>query len=310
MKNKGLTKLEKAIIRTYNARLGHINDGVLARARPYDEALKLTKAKLATGEITSTEYRRFLQRQLFSSAWSSEVSSFVNGEMITLNRIANSLINKERESAFIYGYNTGLWDIEKSLSIGTTFSILDEHTMARLVAGNPTLLPKAREYAWGSRRVHSALVTSMIQGESVPKIAKRLTEAVNMDKVSAVRNARTMVTACENAGRMEMAQEAEARGINLKKTWLATLDERTRESHAEMDGVSVGVDEPFILTNPDGTTSELMYPADPNGDPAQVYNCRCTLIYNVDNKYDDIDPAIVERRGKIANYDNWKNRHR
>ena len=63
-------------------------------------------------------------------------------------------------------------------------------------------------------------------------------------------------------------------GIEVKKKWLATLDNRTRDAHAYLDGEEAEVDEPFhsILGN-------IMYPGDPNADPANVYNCRCTLIY-------------------------------
>ena len=51
---------------------------------------------------------------------------------------------------------------------------------------------------------------------------------------------------------------------------MATRDERTRESHAQLNGVRVDVNEKF----PNG----LMYPADPDGEPAEVYNCRCKVV--------------------------------
>lgn len=305
-----LKALEKRLIREYNSRAKTVNAGVLARTQNYDRAFQIMRSRLKGGAITSTEYRTWLRRELLHSAWSRDVANFVNGELMSMNRVANELITAEREASFIYGYNNGLFEIEKGLKVETTFNILNEQTMARLIADNPTLLPQARQFAWGSRRVQSALVQSMIKGESARGLAKRLETAVNMDKVSAIRNARTMLTSCENAGRVEMAMQAEEKGIKLKKVWLATLDERTRESHREMDGVKVGVDEPFVLTNNDGSESELMYPADPNGDPEQVYNCRCTLIYDVNNSLKSVDPAIINRRSNIENYDNWKNRRR
>jgi uncharacterized protein with gpF-like domain len=60
------------------------------------------------------------------------------------------------------------------------------------------------------------------------------------------------------------------------KVWVATADDRTRESHAELDGEEVLVDEPF--------SNGLMCPADPTGEPEEVYNCRCTILRHIYTK--------------------------
>ena len=51
--------------------------------------------------------------------------------------------------------------------------------------------------------------------------------------------------------------------------WIATADSRTRESHVELDGEVVGINEPF--------SNGLDYPGDPAGDAAETINCRCTI---------------------------------
>lgn len=64
--------------------------------------------------------------------------------------------------------------------------------------------------------------------------------------------------------------------LTVTKTWVATLDDRTREAHAEADGQTVGLDEPF---NVDG--EDLEYPGDDAGDIANTINCRCSVIYGI-----------------------------
>ena len=87
-------------------------------------------------------------------------------------------------------------------------------------------------------------------------------------------------------------------GFEVMKKWLATLDDRTRESHVDLDGEVVEVDEPF--------SNGLMYPADPSGEPEEVYNCRCTMISEIkgvqykDNRYSKL--------GDMS-YDEWKAEH-
>ncbi len=66
-------------------------------------------------------------------------------------------------------------------------------------------------------------------------------------------------------------------GITLTKTWIAVMDDTTRPAHADADGQTVGVDEPF---NVDG--DELEYPGDDAGDPGNVINCRCTTVYGIE----------------------------
>ena len=57
--------------------------------------------------------------------------------------------------------------------------------------------------------------------------------------------------------------------MNIQKEWICTHDDRTRQSHLNLDGVRVGINEEF----PNG----CKYPGDPDGAPAEVYNCRCTM---------------------------------
>ena len=44
---------------------------------------------------------------------------------------------------------------------------------------------------------------------------------------------------------MDSYVAAEKMGIKLKKSWLATLDNRTRHAHAMLDGQTVDIDKPF-----------------------------------------------------------------
>lgn len=85
---------------------------------------------------------------------------------------------------------------------------------------------------------------------------------------------RTALTGAQNAGRIEAMHEQQEMGIEVKKKWIATLDDRTRDAHAQLDGQVVDVDEPFRV---DGM--EIMEPGDPSAPPELVYNCRCTLGY-------------------------------
>jgi len=65
------------------------------------------------------------------------------------------------------------------------------------------------------------------------------------------------------------------------KTWVAILDDRTRDAHAEADGQEVGMDEPFSVGG-----ESLMYPGDDNLDasPENLINCRCDMVFSLEEK--------------------------
>lgn len=74
--------------------------------------------------------------------------------------------------------------------------------------------------------------------------------------------------AVNGAGDEAARQAADELGGDVTKTWLATGDARTRADHADADGQTVGLDEPFSVGGED-----LMYPGDPDGSPDNTINC-------------------------------------
>ena len=121
------------------------------------------------------------------------------------------------------------------------------------------------------------LVSGIMQGESIPQIAKRIRGTFESNLSRSVKIARTETTRVENSARQDVAETASKSGLPMKKKWVATQDERTRDSHSAADGQVVDYDEPFIVGG-----EELMYPGDENGSAENVINCRCTMVSFVD----------------------------
>jgi len=86
-----------------------------------------------------------------------------------------------------------------------------------------------------------------------------------------------------NQGQFEAMQQGVETGTvqAVRKIWDSAGDDRTRESHAELDGEMVGIDEPFISPT---TGASLMFPGDASmGAPGEdTINCRCRVRYDVD----------------------------
>ena len=155
-----------------------------------------------------------------------------------------------------------------------TFSLVDEATVARLQReGNITLPAKKidipKDERWNTKQMSSKLLQGILNGDSIPKIAQSLTDVIGNNQASAVRNARTLTTQAENAGRLDSYKNLDAQGVVQKKVWMATPDDRTRKSHIDIDVEEVDINEEF--------SNGLMYPADPAGAAEEVWNCRCSM---------------------------------
>ena len=66
---------------------------------------------------------------------------------------------------------------------------------------------------WNQKKIQSAVLQGVLQGEGPSAVAKRLMKVGEMNYSAAVRYARTMTTSAQNAGRYESYHRANRLGI-------------------------------------------------------------------------------------------------
>lgn len=132
--------------------------------------------------------------------------------------------------------------------------------------------------------VHDTLIKDIIDtikqkiGENASLVELRdaiydiVSKAGTFYKWQSLRIARTETTAASNFAAMKTAEQSE---LELQKTWIATLDSRTRRDHFRQDGQSVDLNDTFVMFS--GKT--VRYPGDPKADADEVINCRCTIAF-------------------------------
>lgn len=300
--DKELAKLEKRIAKIYKAAADDLQstiDDYFAKFVKRDEK---QKARLEAGEITEQEYKQWRLAQMGRGERFKALQSRVAERYTEANETAVRYVNDATPGIYSLNRNYSAYTIEK-VAGKVGFDLWDERTVRRLIVDNPEVMPyyppekalkRGIDLAYGKKQISASVTSSILQGKSIPNIAKDLqTRIPEMNKASAIRTARTAVTGAQNAGRMDSYVAAEKMGIKVRKEWLATLDGRTRHSHAMLDGKVVDKDKKF--------ENGCMFPGDPNGPPWEVYNCRCTLIADVDG----IDTSNAQRR--VRNPETGKN---
>lgn len=273
-----LKALERKIASVYSQASEEMKDKIEAYFAAFAKKDTEKQAALEAGEITKKQYQQWRIGQLTQGERYLSLRDQLAERMTKANEVAVAYINDATPSIYSLNRNYTAYSIEK-VGGNVGFDLVDEQTVKRLIAKRPGLMPyypkkkavkRGIDIAWGKKQIRAQILSGILQGESIPDIAKRLlTVFPDMNKAAAVRTARTAVTSAQNGGRLASYEKADQMGIKVRKVWVATKDGKTRRDHQRMDGKTVDWDEDF----PNG----LQYPGDPSGKPAEVYNCRCTM---------------------------------
>lgn len=119
-------------------------------------------------------------------------------------------------------------------------------------------------------RITAEVSRGIATGLSYSQVAKLLENQMRVGFNRAVRIARTEGHRIQTTATMDAMQSVKDRGADVVKQWDSTLDARTRDSHAKVDGEIRELDKPF--------SNGLMYAGDPHGRAEEVINCRCALL--------------------------------
>jgi uncharacterized protein with gpF-like domain len=122
------------------------------------------------------------------------------------------------------------------------------------------------------RVVREAVLNGLKEGDSYAEISKAInSELTTLSPGRSMLIARTETQIASNTAALEAAKEVGAK----KKTWLSSLDQRTRDSHALLNEASIPIDEKFVTIN-DATMDG---PGDQSAPIEELANCRCVLVY-------------------------------
>lgn len=302
--DKKISAVDRELKKTYRTAQKELKEKLKDFNRRFAAKDKEKRIQLKSGKITESQYRDWLSGQVFiKSRWQEQIN-MINAVLYDHNRQAMNIVNTSRFDVFAENYNFNAFIAEKNLV--ATFNLYNAESVARLILDDPQILPKwdidkKKDYIWNQQRVNNIIRQAIIQGKPIEEITDDLVKGLSAKNENRMRLfARTAITEAENAGRQQQMNDAAEMGIEVKKMWIATHDNRTRDAHRGLDGAIVPYDQPFK-----SELGDIMHPGDPTADPANVYNCRCTMrtIYP---KYDMRTPrgegVVIDGQS----YADWK----
>lgn len=311
--DKKLAELEKKLKGLYKQASDEVE-------KKLDDYLKAFKAKDARHladlqkDFTKENYEEYIRwrkgQVLISERW-EEMRQSLAEDYHHANMEAKSIIDGYMPDIYALNHNYGTYDVEHNALVDTSYTLYDRQTVERLMRDDPDMLPppgnkvskriaEGKDMLWNKSMIQASMWQSITQGESMDKIAKRLAQTVgDKDMAAAVRNARTMTTGAECAGRVDSYKRAQSMGVHLQQEWMATLDGRTRHTHRQLHGECIDVGGTF--------SNGCRFPGDPHGPAEEVYNCRCTLVSAI--KGFEGDKVTYSPKLGEQSFEEWQNEH-
>lgn len=159
------------------------------------------------------------------------------------------------------------------------------------------------------KKIRIEITKGIVNGKGYTHIAKALRDDLGMSKAQAQRVARTEAGRAMSQAGLDSAKVAKDNGLSgMKKRWLATKDNRTRDTHRHLDGKAIDIDDNFHSSGCVGQAPKLFV-----GDASakENINCRCKLLYYFD---EDELPTVMRTKDDgvipFTTYREWEKNKR
>ena len=259
-----------------------------------------------------------LQSVIYQIQYQEALKKQINGILDTLNGDQFSTISGYLAKSYESGFVGAMYDIHGQ---GVTLIFpIDQDQVVQAVTLD-TKLSKPLYNKLGEnvnllkKRVANNISRGIAQGQSYSDIAKNIAVGMvgNYARMNggalynAMRITRTEAHRISQQAAYDALKKAKDNGADVVKQWDATLDKRTRPSHARVDGEIRELDEPF--------SNGLMKPGDPRGRAAEVINCRCQLLQRArcaldEDKLDELkDRAAYFGLDKTADFEEFRRKY-
>lgn len=259
-----------------------------------------------------------LQSVIYQIQYQEALKKQINGILDTLNGDQFSTISEYLAKSYESGFVGAMYDIHGQ-GVPLIFPIDQDQVVQAVTLDTKLSKPLYNKLGENvnllKKRVANNISRGIAQGQSYSDIAKNIAVGMvgNYARMNggalynAMRITRTEAHRISQQAAYDALKKAKDNGADVVKQWDATLDKRTRPSHARVDGEIRELDEPF--------SNGLMRPGDPRGRAAEVINCRCQLLQrakcalDVDELDELKDRAAYFGLDKTANFEEFRKKY-
>ena len=268
----------KRLTQVYNKSL----DDITKKSKKlYDEIEELTSVyDDVEDEAEKAVLKSRIQSKVYQKQYQDNLKKQVSDILDNMHENSYTTVADYLDKCYEDGFVGALYDIQGQ-GIPLAFP-LDQESMVRAVQldskisttmythlGEDVAMLKKHITAQVSRGIASNMTFAQVAQQLSAKMVGQYKNPGG-SLYNAMRIARTEGHRIQCQAGMDACHKAKEKGADVVKQWDSTLDGRTRDSHARVDGEIRELDKRF--------SNGLMFPGDPSGAAAEVIHCRCALL--------------------------------
>ena len=237
------------------------------------------------------------------------LEAFIDKEIGNTAGRSTQTMKARFRSIYETSYYRGAYGLEKTAEAKLGFGLLKKEVIEEAIL-NPLdrvgFIQRNRENSRAlARQLKQELTQGLVQGNSYSQIARSVSKRMNKGYRTSVRIVNTETHRIRETAKRRTMEEAQEYGVNMKKRWISTIDGVTRDSHEDLDGVTIPLEEDFEGEHGSGPGPGQMNSA------REDINCRCTTIAIMEGYEPRVRRAREndDERGEIIgyqNYNEWK----
>ncbi len=269
---------------------------------------QLAKAWLESYKQVDTELAAFMGRfgdledaQKYNRL--AALKDSIAAEFKTLTGQAIKDTTATSTNAVTTSFESTWFGMEKSIGADLNFGVLPVDAIRASVfselSGADFATRFGKLYSGTVDKIAETITRAMATGQGYAKTATQIKEIWQNSFYQAIRVIRTESARNYSEGALMAYERAESQGIEGAKTWLATRDGRTRDSHARLNGVAADKKGYFYIDS-DKAKAPAMF-----SQPENSINCRCTTYYKLKGYEQDYAPDWTYKEWK-AEFGDWK----
>ncbi|PSL42135.1 SPP1 gp7 family putative phage head morphogenesis protein [Planomicrobium soli] len=151
------------------------------------------------------------------------------------------------------------------------------------------------------QQLQQEIAQGLIQGKSFQQTARSMKKRMEIGASKALTITRTESKRVRGKAQLDTMREAQEAGVMMKKQWMGTIDDKTRDAHQSLDGVTIDLDEDFVSDAGNSGPG----PGQMNAAEEDI-NCRCTLTTVIEGFEPDSrrvrDAGIVD----YSSFEKWQ----
>jgi SPP1 gp7 family putative phage head morphogenesis protein len=247
LSSKGNAEIEKAIkgsqkelLDAYKKAASDVNKEIASLYANYSE-----KGELSYAEVQ--KYNRL-----------GKLEKSINGIVKGLKNTTQRITGKAMESAYKESYYLNMYLTEMQTKTGIGFTAVNQNMVNAAVmlpqSGLIYIQTITKNFAESLTKIKQIITNGIIRGDSYYTMSRRVRDVFGGNAYNAERVIRTEAHRTMVQGSIDAYDQAEELGVKSRRMWVATLDNRTRDMHAEMDGQYA--DEEGYFTLPDGVVTK------------------------------------------------------